>query len=77
MLERLQSILNRGGAITLDQLAGELDTTPEMIAQLIDYLQRLGQLKPIGADCDTACTGCYLARTCDRSAVLRVWSSVN
>ena len=77
MIERLQSILHRGGALTLDQLACELGTTPEMIAQLIDYLQRLGQLKPIGDNCDTACAGCYLARTCDRSAVLRVWSSVD
>ena len=77
MIERLQLILKRGGAITLDQIARELDTTPEMIAQLIAYLERHGQLKSIGAGCAAACTGCYLARSCDRSDVLRIWSSAN
>ena len=77
MIERLLLILTRGGAITLDQIARELDATPEMIAPLIDYLERLGRLKPIGENCDTACAGCTLARTCERSTGLRVWSSAN
>jgi DeoR/GlpR family transcriptional regulator of sugar metabolism len=77
MLDKLISILQDGGSISIDQIARELDTTPEMIAQLIDHLQRNGRLKQIGGDCNVPCTGCYLAQSCNRSSAERIWSSVN
>ena len=77
MLDELMLILQRGGSISIDQIARELDTTPEMIAQLIDHLARNGRLKQIGGDCNAPCTGCYLAQSCTRSSSERIWSSVN
>jgi predicted ArsR family transcriptional regulator len=77
MIEHLITILNRGGAITLDQIACELDTTPEMIKQLIAHLERSHLLKQIGDNCQATCNGCYLASACGRSASPHIWSSIN
>ncbi len=77
MIEQLLAILKRGGAITLDQIARELNTTPEMIGQLIEHLERISLLKQIGGICNPSCTGCYLAPACHRSEVQRIWSSAN
>ncbi len=76
MLERLIAILNRHGTATLDQLACELDTTPEMIAQLIEYLERNDRLKQIGGNCNEPCMGCYLARECQQMRPARIWQSI-
>jgi DNA-binding Lrp family transcriptional regulator len=77
MLDKLMLILQRGGSISIDRIARELDTTPEMIAQVIEYLERNGRLKQIGGDCNVPCAGCYLAQSCDRSSSERIWSSIN
>jgi Mn-dependent DtxR family transcriptional regulator len=77
MLERLIAILNRNGSATLDQIALELDTTPEMIEQLIAHLERNNLLKQIGDNCQATCSGCYLASACGRSPSQRIWSSIN
>ncbi len=77
MLDQLMLILNRGGAITIDQIAREMNTTPEMITQLIEYLERNGLLQQLGGDCQITCDGCYLAQTCTGSQVRRIWSSAN
>jgi predicted ArsR family transcriptional regulator len=73
MLERLIAILNRNSPATLDQLACELDTTPEMIAQLIEYLERNDLVKQLGDNCNTQCTGCYLAQECSQLKAGRLW----
>ena len=77
MLDHLMSMLNRGGTLTLDQIASELDTTPEMIQQLIKCLERNDLLKQMGGECQTTCDGCYLASACTRSAAQRLWSRIN
>jgi DNA-binding Lrp family transcriptional regulator len=73
MLEQLMSILKRGGAASIDQLAVELNTTPQMVTQLVEYLEQAGRLKKIGAGCKQPCSGCYLARECHLIAHGRIW----
>jgi Mn-dependent DtxR family transcriptional regulator len=73
MIEQVLTILKRGGTATIDQLARELDTTPELIAQLIEYLERSGVLKQLASNCHMACHGCYLARDCDQLKTSRIW----
>lgn len=77
MIDQLRAMLKRGGTLTLEQIAHELDTTPEMIVQLLDHLERNGLLRQISRDCQATCDGCYLAQACARSAGQRIWSSVN
>jgi hypothetical protein len=73
MFDRLMSMLNRGGTITIDQMARELDTSPELVAQLIDHLANAGRLRPMGMSCDSACTHCAFVRDCGRAGESRVW----
>lgn len=67
------SILKRGGAASIDQLAAELNTTPQMVTQLVEYLERAGRLKKIGVECGQPCHGCYLARECNLIEHGRIW----
>ena len=46
MLEKLMSMLNRGGTVTVAEMARNLDTTPEVVAGMIDHMTRTGQLQP-------------------------------
>lgn len=73
MLARLQAILQRDGAVTLDQVARELDAPPEVARAMMDHLARTGRLRQITASCDSACAGCLLARECGRTAQGTVW----
>ena len=73
MLAKLQAILQRGGTVTLDQAARELDTSPEVVRALLDHLTRLGGLRQMTTSCDSACAGCTLARDCERTAQGQVW----
>ena len=73
MLAKLQAILQRGGAVTIDQAARELGTSPEMVRALLDHLARTGGLRQMAASCESACGGCVLARECGRSTQGQVW----
>ena len=35
MFDQLMSMLKRGGTVTVDQMARELDTSPELVGQMI------------------------------------------
>jgi hypothetical protein len=73
MLDKLLAIMNRGGTLTVDQIARELNTTPAMIDELIDHLMRSGWLKPMDASCDSSCHQCALASDCRRTNQSRIW----
>ncbi len=73
MFDKLMSMLQRGGTLTIDQMARELDTTPAMVNELIGHLARSGWLKQMGASCDAACSGCSLANDCRHLNQSRVW----
>jgi hypothetical protein len=73
MLDRILLLMKRGGTLTLDQMARELDTTPEVVSGMIDYMTRQGWLRTMSASCDSACSACLFARDCLRSDQQRIW----
>ena len=73
MFEKLLGLLKRGGTVTIDQAARELDTTPEMVSGMIDHLTRAGWLRSMSASCDTRCGECLFTRDCTRADNQRVW----
>jgi len=73
MLEKLLSMLNRGGTVTVAEMARNLDTTPEVVAGMIDHMTRTGQLRPMNVSCDLACNQCLLVRDCQKPQRSRVW----
>jgi Mn-dependent DtxR family transcriptional regulator len=75
MVERLLNLLQRGGTITIDQLARELETSPEVVSGMIDHMARQGWLKSLVENCHVACAGCAVARECGRGEKARTWVS--
>ena len=73
MFESLMSILKRGGAVTVDQMACELDTTQEVVAGMIDHMVRMGWLRQMSISCDAHCSQCVLFGDCQRPGRGRVW----
>lgn len=73
MLEKLTAILKRGGTVTVDQMARELDTSPEMVGQMLDHMASAGWLRQLEASCASTCDQCVFARDCVRNTQSRVW----
>lgn len=73
MFDKLMSMLKRGGTVTVDEMARTLDTTPEVVAGMIDHMARTGQLRPMKVSCDLACNQCLLVRDCQKPNHSRVW----
>lgn len=73
MFDKLMSILKRGGTVTVDQMARELDTSPELVGQMINHLANAGWLRQMGVSCEGACNQCVFARDCRRVGESRVW----
>jgi predicted ArsR family transcriptional regulator len=76
MIDKLITILNRGGAISIDQIARELDTSPQLVIQLIEHLAMMGQLQQLGRACDSACNSCAVANNCFYLTQSRIWQRV-
>jgi hypothetical protein len=64
MLNRLLDLLREGGARRIEDLARELDTTPELIEAMLEDLARMGYVKPVSAQCSDACAECRLSSMC-------------
>ena len=75
MLDKLLVLFKRGGSVTIDQAARELDTSPEVVSGMIDHLTRQGWLRSMSASCDSACSACLFARDCTRADNNRIWLS--
>ena len=73
MFDKLLALLNRGGTLTIEQAARELDTTPEVVSGMIDHMTRAGWLRSMSASCDTRCGECLFARDCTRADNNRIW----
>ena len=73
MFDKLLVLLKRGGTLTLDQMARELDTTPEVVNGMVDHMARQGWLHAMSASCDSACSACLFARDCVRTDQQRIW----
>jgi DNA-binding Lrp family transcriptional regulator len=77
MFNRLLTILKRGGTVTVDQMARELETSPEVVSGMIDHMTRQGWLRSMSASCDSTCGECLFARDCTRVETSRVWQPVS
>jgi predicted ArsR family transcriptional regulator len=77
MFDKLLALLRRGGTVTIDQMARELDTSPEVVSGMIDHLTRQGWLRSMSASCDSACGACVFARDCGRAEKVRTWVPTN
>jgi hypothetical protein len=73
MFDKLMTLLKRGGTVTVDEVARQLDTTPEVVAGMIDHMTRTGQLRPMNVSCDLVCNQCLLVRDCQKPNRSRVW----
>lgn len=73
MLESLLELLRSGGTRRLADMAGELQTTPEMVEAMLDQLTQMGYLRVIDSEC-SSCDGCSLAELCTSGASGRVWA---
>jgi predicted ArsR family transcriptional regulator len=73
MLDKLMALVRRGGTVTIDQMARELDTSPEVVSGMIDHMTRQGWLNAVSASCDSACSACLFARDCVRVDKGRTW----
>lgn len=67
MLEKLLAGIRAGGTLEIRALARQLETTPEIVAAMLDHLQRAGYLQPYQT-CDQACAGCGLKSACRTGA---------
>jgi hypothetical protein len=77
MFHKLMSILKRGGTVTVDQMARELETSPEVVSGMIDHMTRQGWLSSISASCDSTCGACLFTRDCVRVEKARTWQPVS
>ena len=73
MLDKIMALLKRNSTVTIDQMARELDTSPEMVSGMIDHMTRQGWLRSMSASCDSACSACLFARDCTRADNHRIW----
>ena len=74
MLKRILERVAEGGTWTVEGLARELDTTPELVAAMLDELVRMGRLKPVGGACGGACASCPIGGGCIKGTAQRVWA---
>jgi hypothetical protein len=73
MFNKLMTVLRRGGTVTIDQMARELETSPEVVSGMIDHMARQGWLRAMSASCDTTCGECMFAPDCARADNNRIW----
>ena len=72
MLENLLKEIRVGGDLDTGRLAGRLDTSAEMVAAMLDHLQRLGLIKSFDA-CSSGCKGCSLREGCSTNSPIHLW----
>ena len=76
MFDKLGLILKRGGSVTTNQIARELDTTPALVNAMMAHLSQAGWLKQMPASCVSGCEQCTIFRDCNRSPQARVWQVI-
>ena len=73
MLERLLTLLRRGGTRRVADLARELDTTPALVETMLEELGRLGYLKRVAGGCGVGCSTCSMAGLCAAGSSGQMW----
>ena len=76
MLEKLLQEIRAGGTLETSALAAKLGTTPQLIAVMLEHLQRSGFIKDY-VKCDDGCSGCNVRDACSdkQSQTIRLWQS--
>ena len=76
MLERLLSAIRDGGALETGVLAARLGTSPQLVAAMLDHLQRLGLIGGY-ATCSDGCGGCSLQDACSARPAPHLWQALD
>jgi DeoR/GlpR family transcriptional regulator of sugar metabolism len=74
MLKQIVQHIADGGTWTIETLAHELDTTPELVTSMLEQLVRQGYLKPAGGACAGGCASCSMAQGCVKGMGNRMWT---
>lgn len=74
MLNRLLELLQTGDTHRVSDLARRLGTTPQLVEMMLEELQRMGRLKPVGERCVEECKACPLAGACAAGMRGRAWT---
>lgn len=75
MLEKLLEEIRAGGALETHALAAKLGTTPQLVAVMLEHLQRSGLVKNY-VKCDDGCGSCGLHDACQgKQQTVRLWQS--
>ena len=74
MLNKLLELLRSGGTHRVADLAGALETTPQLVEVMLEDLVRMGYLRQVGGQCGPSCAGCSLAGLCAAGEGGRVWA---
>lgn len=74
MMERLVDLLREGGARRVDELAREMETTPQLVELMLNDLARMGILRQADKACSRGCAGCSLAGKCTSGSGVRSWA---
>ena len=74
MLEQLLNEIRLGGGLETNTLARRLNTSPQLVAAMLDHLQRLGLIHDY-VDCGAGCGGCSLKSACAAKPAARLWQS--
>jgi hypothetical protein len=74
MLKQLLTEIRLGGSLETNTLARRLNTSPQLVAAMLEHLQRLGLISDY-VDCADGCGGCSLKSTCGVKKPARLWQS--
>jgi predicted ArsR family transcriptional regulator len=74
MMDRLLELLRAGGTFRISDIAGKLDTTPQLVEAMLDVLVGLGYLSQLPARCDEGCDACPVTGMCTGEPGGRVWT---
>ena len=74
MLERILTEIDRGGTLDTTSLAARLDTSPQLVAAMLEHLERIGLIRSY-VNCADGCGGCSLRGNCQAPGDVRLWQS--
>jgi hypothetical protein len=76
MMEQLVKELGSGRTVEVNALAARLDTSPEVVAAMLEHLQRSGLISAY-FQCEDGCSGCSLSQSCTpkNSRAVRLWQN--
>lgn len=74
MLEQLLNEIRLGGSLEINVLAARLNTSPQLVAAMLEHLQRLGFIRDY-VNCADGCGGCSLKSACGTRVPVRLWQA--